>query len=131
MRLAADYVQCSTAMRRATSYRPAIIPVDYETCDTSGSRAPLLRLAMAQPALNFPLYERAEALGVLDGESALIVAPTATGKSHIGREAICRALARGAVGTHAYLVPFRTLATRLVREEPGRNRPFKEYVRLE
>src|SRR5690606_38622781 len=76
---------------------------------------------MAQPALNF-LYERAEALGVLDGESALIVAPTATGKSHIAREAICRALAGGAIGTRAYPVPFRALATRAsargARKEP-------------
>jgi hypothetical protein len=34
--------------------------------------------------LRFPLFERAERLGVLDGGSALIVAPTATGKSPIG-----------------------------------------------
>jgi replicative superfamily II helicase len=48
--------------------------------------------------------------GILDGKSALIVAPTATGKSFIGREAICRAIARGEKGVHAYLVPFRALA---------------------
>ncbi|MQA85102.1 MAG: DEAD/DEAH box helicase [Streptosporangiales bacterium] len=58
----------------------------------------------------FPLYERAREAGVLDGESALIVAPTATGKSHIGREALAAASRRGAPGTHAYLVPFRALA---------------------
>ena len=48
---------------------------------------------MAQLALNFPLYELAEALGVRDGHSAFIVAPTATGRSN---KAICRALACGA-----------------------------------
>jgi helicase len=60
--------------------------------------------------LDFPLFERAERAGILDGKSALIVAPTATGKSHIGREAIRRALERKDPGTHAYLVPFRALA---------------------
>lgn len=61
--------------------------------------------------IEFPLYERAHAMGVLDGGNALIVAPTATGKSHIGRQAIINALARGDDGTHAYLVPFRALAS--------------------
>ncbi|HWP63704.1 MAG TPA: DEAD/DEAH box helicase [Candidatus Binatia bacterium] len=60
--------------------------------------------------IHFPLFERAERYGVLDGRSALISAPTATGKSHIGREAIRRALSRGDPGTHAYLVPYRALA---------------------
>lgn len=60
--------------------------------------------------LRFPLFERAGAMGVLDGESALIVAPTATGKSHIGREVIRRALQRRELGIHAYLVPYRALA---------------------
>ncbi|HZC98775.1 MAG TPA: DEAD/DEAH box helicase [Actinomycetes bacterium] len=49
-------------------------------------------------------------MGVLNGRSALILAPTATGKSHIGREAIGRALDRERAATHAYLVPFRALA---------------------
>ena len=66
---------------------------------------------MTQVGLTFPLVLRAQSLGVLDGASALIVAPTATGKSHIGREAICRALRRGERGTHAYLVPYRALAS--------------------
>lgn len=61
--------------------------------------------------IRFPLYSRAEAMGVLDGKSALIVAPTATGKSHIGREAIRRAVRRERDRTHAYLVPFRALAS--------------------
>lgn len=65
---------------------------------------------MTSSEVRFPLYERAKRLGVLDGEGALIVAPTATGKSHIGREAIIRALQRREAGTHAYLVPFRALA---------------------
>jgi helicase len=62
------------------------------------------------PALHFPLYDRAQHLGVLDGHSALIIAPTATGKSYIGREAIRRAIDRKAKETHAYLVPYRALA---------------------
>jgi hypothetical protein len=43
-------------------------------------------------------------------ESALIVAPTATEKSFIGREVVRSALERGKPGPHAYLVPFRSLA---------------------
>ena len=66
---------------------------------------------MARREMVFPLFERAERLGLLDGESGLVVAPTATGKSHIGREAIRRALIHGqAGGLHAYLVPYRALA---------------------
>lgn len=65
---------------------------------------------VADAELRFPLYERAQEAGVLDGGSALIVAPTGTGKSFIGRQAIVRALQRGTPGTHAYLVPFRALA---------------------
>lgn len=63
-----------------------------------------------EPQIDFPLYERVRMSGVLDGRSALIVAPTATGKSYVGREAIRRAIERGEKGTHAYLVPFRALA---------------------
>jgi replicative superfamily II helicase len=69
---------------------------------------------MSRQALEFPLFQRAEQLGVLDGQSALIVAPTATGKSHIGITAIQRAIARQKNGpTHAYLVPFRALAAEI------------------
>ncbi len=60
--------------------------------------------------LEFPLVRRAAQMGILDGASAVVVAPTATGKSYIGREAILRAIRRGESGTHAYLVPFRALA---------------------
>jgi helicase len=63
--------------------------------------------------VSFPLYAKAERAGILDGKSALIVAPTATGKSHIGREAICRALSRPERATHVYLVPFRALASEI------------------
>ena len=62
---------------------------------------------------HFPLYERAARAGVLDDGNALIVAPTGTGKSYIGREVIRRALARGEPGVHAYLVPFRALAAEI------------------
>jgi len=62
----------------------------------------------------FPLFERADRTGLLDGGSGLVVAPTATGKSYIGREAIRRALENGAhTGLHAYLVPFRALAAEI------------------
>lgn len=62
----------------------------------------------------FPLFERAARAGLLDGGSGLVVAPTATGKSHIGREAIRRALEDGGhAGLHAYLVPFRALAAEI------------------
>ncbi len=58
----------------------------------------------------FPLFTRCEAAGVLDGESALIVAPTATGKSYIGRSTLYRAIRKDRSRVHAYLVPFRALA---------------------
>jgi helicase len=61
-------------------------------------------------AADFPLYERARSAGVFDDASALIVAPTATGKSYIGRDALRARFQRGVPGTHSYLVPFRALA---------------------
>ncbi|MCL6647888.1 MAG: DEAD/DEAH box helicase [Chloroflexi bacterium] len=61
----------------------------------------------------FPLFLRAERMGLLDGGSGLVVAPTATGKSFIGRAAIHRALQRGDGGTHVYLVPYRALANEI------------------
>jgi helicase len=67
---------------------------------------------MVQP-LTFPLFERAVERGVLEGQSALIVAPTATGKSFIGYEVIRSALERAKPGPHAYLVPFRSLANEI------------------
>lgn len=75
-------------------------------------RSDLCRGGIVQgQTIEFPLLTRAESCGVLDGNSALIVAPTATGKSHIGRETIRRAVGtRNGTRTHAYLVPFRALA---------------------
>lgn len=80
---------------------------------------------MKQASLTFPLYDRAERMGILDDGNALIVAPTATGKSYIGREVLRRAIARGEPGTRAYLVPFRALAAEvynafldLLQEDP-------------
>lgn len=63
--------------------------------------------------LEFPLVARAREAGVLDGKGALIVAPTATGKSTIGRLVIRRALERNRNGKCAYLVPYRALAWEL------------------
>ncbi|HEX6938257.1 MAG TPA: DEAD/DEAH box helicase [Longimicrobiales bacterium] len=70
-------------------------------------------LDSAGSTTRFPLFERAARAGVLDDGNALIVAPTGTGKSYIGREVIRRALARGEPGVHAYLVPFRALAAEI------------------
>lgn len=61
----------------------------------------------------FPLFERARERGALDTGDALIVAPTATGKSYIGRAILRQAVARGEPGTHAYLVPYRALASEM------------------
>jgi KaiC/GvpD/RAD55 family RecA-like ATPase len=56
---------------------------------------------MPNGALRFPLFERAERAGVLEGGRAVIVGPTATGKSYMGREAICRAVRSGDGATNA------------------------------
>jgi hypothetical protein len=61
----------------------------------------------------FPLFERACKAGVLDSGDGLIVAPTATGKSYIGRAILRRAVQRGEAGVHAYLVPYRALAAEM------------------
>jgi len=66
-----------------------------------------------QSVSRFPLFDRAVRAGVLDDGNALIVAPTGTGKSYIGREVIRRAVERGDPGVHAYLVPFRALAAEI------------------
>lgn len=68
---------------------------------------------MSTDGLIFPLVNRAEAAGVLDGQSALVVGPTATGKSYIGQQAIFRAVTRREPGTNVYLVPFRALASEI------------------
>lgn len=59
---------------------------------------------------NFKLYERAVAAGVISTGNGLIVAPTATGKSYIGRSVIREAVKNHLGGVHAYLVPYRALA---------------------
>ena len=64
---------------------------------------------MVQP-MTFPLYERAVERGVLEGRSALIVAPTATGKSFIGHQVVPGSLPTEKDRSAAYLVPFRSLA---------------------
>ncbi len=66
---------------------------------------------MESDLLTFPLYEKAKRRGILDGKNALIIAPTASGKSYIGRDIIHKALIKGQNGLiHAYLVPYRALA---------------------
>jgi superfamily II DNA or RNA helicase len=61
---------------------------------------------------NFPLFSKAERTGVFSGEKGyLISAPTATGKSRIGREIIRRNLvSKPATEVFLYLVPFKALA---------------------
>ncbi len=61
----------------------------------------------------FPLYEKARAAGVFATGNCLIVAPTATGKSYIGRTILEQAVLRGEPGVHAYLVPYRALAAEI------------------
>ena len=64
----------------------------------------------SRPRSSFPLVERAAAAGILEKGNALVVAPTSTGKSHIGRAIIRTALANSEPGTHVYLVPYPALA---------------------
>jgi len=61
----------------------------------------------------FPLFEKASKAGVLDSGDGLIVAPTATGKSYIGRAILQRAVQRGEKAVNAYLVPYRALASEM------------------
>lgn len=61
----------------------------------------------------FPLFEKARKAGVLESGDALIVAPTATGKSYIGRCILRQAVKRGEKGVHVYLVPYRALASEM------------------
>lgn len=63
--------------------------------------------------LRFPLYDRAKRAGILEWGNALIVAPTATGKSYIGREIIRGAVQRSEGGVNVYLVPYRALAAEM------------------
>lgn len=61
----------------------------------------------------FPLFEKARRAGVLDTGDGLIVAPTATGKSYIGRAIFRQAVQRREKGVNAYLVPYRALASEM------------------
>jgi replicative superfamily II helicase len=61
----------------------------------------------------FPLFERARQAGILESGNALIVAPTATGKSYIGRLILRSAVKHGERGVHVYLVPYRALASEM------------------
>lgn len=68
---------------------------------------------MESSTFAFPLFERARSRGILDGKSSLIVAPTASGKSYIGRQIIQNALRERNGTIHAYLVPYRALASEI------------------
>jgi len=61
----------------------------------------------------FPLFEKARQAGILESGNALIVAPTATGKSYIGRTILRSAVTRRETGVHVYLVPYRALASEM------------------
>ncbi len=54
----------------------------------------------------FPLIEHARTRGVFDHGNALVVGPTGSGKSSIGRQIIVDAVRRGEHETHVYLVPY-------------------------
>jgi len=69
----------------------------------------------ASRSLQFPLFEKASAARVLQTGNALIVAPTATGKSYIGRAILRGAVQRREPGVHVYLVPYRALAAEMRR----------------
>lgn len=80
----------------------------------------------------FPLVVRARQAGVLDGQSALIIAPTATGKSYIGRQVVRRFFERGGQGLCVYLVPFRALAWEIYESfaEDAQGSEHKARVRI-
>ena len=78
--------------------------------------------------VRFPLYDKAEKLGVFTAEKGwLISAPTATGKSHIGIEVIKRNLPKKPrMETFLYLVSYKALAeeiyAKLKKELPPETR---------
>ncbi|MGE5483888.1 MAG: DEAD/DEAH box helicase [Ignavibacteriales bacterium] len=61
----------------------------------------------------FGLFDKAEAAGVIESGKGLIIAPTGTGKSFIGRAVLVEALRRRQPGPHVYLIPYRALATEI------------------
>jgi replicative superfamily II helicase len=68
---------------------------------------------MSPQDFSFPLFDRALQAGAIETGGALIVAPTATGKSYIGRAILRGAVRRREPGSHAYLVPHRALASEM------------------
>lgn len=82
--------------------------------------------------MSFPLYTRALQQGILNGKSALIVAPTASGKSYIGKEIIINNLREKVDGSfvHAYLVPYRALASEIYDDFMDRLKDDETRIRL-
>ena len=54
----------------------------------------------------FPLFGKSQEAGIFDTGDALIIAPTATGESYIGRTILRQAVQRREGGVNAYLVPY-------------------------
>jgi replicative superfamily II helicase len=61
----------------------------------------------------FPLFTKASSAGIIKSGNAVIVAPTATGKSYIGRSILRFAITNKEPGVHVYLVPYRALASEI------------------
>jgi superfamily II DNA/RNA helicase len=61
----------------------------------------------------FTLFDKSLAAGIIESGNAVIVAPTATGKSYIGRAILRSAVANKESGVHVYLVPYRALASEM------------------
>jgi replicative superfamily II helicase len=61
----------------------------------------------------FHLFNKVRDTGAIQSGNAVIVAPTATGKSYIGRTILRSAVANKEPGVHVYLVPYRALASEM------------------
>lgn len=68
---------------------------------------------MSLQVREFPLFAKAQQAGILETGTGLIVAPTGTGKSFIGRTILRQAVGRREPELHAYLVPYRSLAAEI------------------
>ncbi len=68
---------------------------------------------MSRDSSKFPLFNKVNAAGISQSGNAVIVAPTATGKSYIGRFIIRSAVINKEPGVHIYLVPYRALASEM------------------
>ena len=73
--------------------------------------------------MKFPLFDKAVQAGVVQSGNGLIVAPTATGKSYIGRRVIGAALEANEKGVLAYLVSYRALASEMSPEVSQGSKP--------